>query len=350
MHTEVYLPASMRIREARRRLGLFLSATLGREVEARSGDSPALNILSYAFMPIVVFGSFGCWLLLSSPGSVAFFIVTSVALAIVMVAERLYPMHKQWNQSLKDTLIELFVFKTLSKYLWVPIVLSLYESFAEPHLVAVRAHVGLEGLWPTHWPLIARVLLGCLAGELIWYWIHRAQHRWKPLWFGTTHVTHHSRTKLSALTSAVNHPIEYVFLFFPYVFLETVIGAGSQEMTGAALLSLLQGYVVHANLDLNLGLLGWIFTAPKNHHRHHSVVFDEQNSNYGCAIILWDRIFGTYVDTSGADRMGIEGGREFSLLQTFLIPLGIPKNKHLPAVGQDVSTQNWSPESGSGSR
>lgn len=314
-------------------MGRLLSTTLGREAEARSADSPALNTFSYAFMPVVVFGSFGCWLLLSSPGSIAFSIVTSVALAVVMVAERLYPMHKQWNQSLQDTLIELFVFKTLNKFLWVPIVSSLYENFAEPRLVAMRPHIGLEGLWPTHWPLIARVLLGFLAGELIGYWIHRAQHRWKILWFGTAHVMHHSRTKLSALTSSVNHPIEYVFLYFPYVFMEAAIGAGSQEMTGAVMLSLLQGYVVHANLDLNLGLLGWIFPAPKNHHRHHSVVFDEQNSNYGCAIILWDRIFGTYVDTSGADQMGIEGGRKFSLLQTFLIPLGIPKAKRLPAVG-----------------
>ena len=41
-------------------------------------------------------------------------------------------------------------------------------------------------------------------------------------------------------------------------------------------------------------LLRWIVVTPDMHRVHHSVVYNETNSNFGFNLSWWDRIFGTY--------------------------------------------------------
>jgi sterol desaturase/sphingolipid hydroxylase (fatty acid hydroxylase superfamily) len=53
---------------------------------------------------------------------------------------------------------------------------------------------------------------------------------------------------------------------------------------------------VHSNLDLDSKGIGWLFTTNGYHFRHHSRVFEESNTNYGCAAIVWDRVFGTFAE------------------------------------------------------
>jgi len=41
-------------------------------------------------------------------------------------------------------------------------------------------------------------------------------------------------------------------------------------------------------------ILRWFVVTPDMHRVHHSVVYNETNSNFGFNLPWWDRIFGTY--------------------------------------------------------
>ena len=93
---------------------------------------------------------------------------------------------------------------------------------------------------------------------------------------------------------------------------------------GASLLLLTVASVAHANLDLNSRVIGWLFTTNRHHIHHHSVVLEESNTNYGCAAIVWDRLFGTFADAQTAETG--TGPTEPSLWAKFLMPFVEPED------------------------
>jgi glucuronate isomerase len=88
----------------------------------------------------------------------------------------------------------------------------------------------------------------------------------------------------------------------------------------AVAISASTGYICHANLPLRPGLLGWFFNTPEWHQLHHSLNYDESNTNYGCTIIIWDRVFGTFCGKSTIERVGNGTGRRLSLLTQYTLP------------------------------
>ena len=82
----------------------------------------------------------------------------------------------------------------------------------------------------------------------------------------------------------------------------------------------------HANLPLRPGLFGWFFNTPEWHQLHHSLNYDESNTNYGCTLIIWDRIFGTYSGKSTIERVGNGTGRRLSFWTQYTLPFRSNKN------------------------
>src|SRR5690606_29476131 len=78
----------------------------------------------------------------------------------------------------------------------------------------------------------------------------------------------------------------------------------------------------HANLDIDTPLLRWVVTNANQHRRHHSLVFDQSNTNYACNAILWDRLFGTHSE-GPVEQTGL-GPREPGLLEKLLRPIREP--------------------------
>jgi sterol desaturase/sphingolipid hydroxylase (fatty acid hydroxylase superfamily) len=61
--------------------------------------------------------------------------------------------------------------------------------------------------------------------------------------------------------------------------------------------------VQHGNVGLPEWLERWLqpVLATNDMHRiHHSVIFEQANSNYGAVLSVWDRLFGTYTIISRA--------------------------------------------------
>ena len=157
--------------------------------------------------------------------------------------------------------------------------------------------------------------------EFIWYWFHRAEHRWHLVWRMSGHGAHHSFKRLGALNFGLNHPLEFFLLVLPAALVELTFGVGVAA-AGAAIFSTAQASIAHANLDLNTKVIGWLFTTNRYHIHHHSMVLEESNTNYGCSAIVWDRLFGTF---SSADTLEAgTGPTEPSLWEKLLMPIREP--------------------------
>jgi sterol desaturase/sphingolipid hydroxylase (fatty acid hydroxylase superfamily) len=65
----------------------------------------------------------------------------------------------------------------------------------------------------------------------------------------------------------------------------------------------------------------------QQHHVHHALVRNQSDSNYGCSIILWDRLFGTYCGDTEVGQIG--AGKAVSLFIKEQLMLALYPNKRL---------------------
>jgi sterol desaturase/sphingolipid hydroxylase (fatty acid hydroxylase superfamily) len=209
----------------------------------------------------------------------------------------------------------------LSYKLWgvllIDPVLSPALEMATTAAAALRSKLGAE-LWPSLWPLAARVALYLITVDLLFYGFHRLQHR-SGFWW-RTHATHHSAVAMGASKTFVNHPIEIACFFVLYALPAVLFGAGVEEVSGAALLSITVQLFAHSSLPAAALPVGWLLTTSAYHTRHHSLRIEESNSNYGCALILWDRLFGTFGGGAPVARLGVGSGVQLTLAQQLALP------------------------------
>src|SRR5260370_32831285 len=74
------------------------------------------------------------------------------------------------------------------------------------------------------------------------------------------------------------------------------------------LIDLLYQFWIHPEL---IGKLGWfdrVFASPSNHRVHHGVNEQYLDKNYGGILILWDRLFGTFIEEGETPVYGVRGG------------------------------------------
>ncbi len=129
--------------------------------------------------------------------------------------------------------------------------------------------------------------------DLLFYWYHRAQHRFT--WFWPIHELHHSDAELNVTTSMrtywLERPLQASFIVLP---LNYTIGADA----GASLVLpfLFTGWLffTHANLKLDMGFLTPVLTGPQMHRIHHSNQAQHQGKNFAQFFPIIDMIFGTY--------------------------------------------------------
>jgi alkylglycerol monooxygenase len=75
-----------------------------------------------------------------------------------------------------------------------------------------------------------------------------------------------------------------------------VLGYPLEVFAAVALIDLLYQFWVHTQ---QIGKLGWfdrVFVSPSNHRVHHAVNDIYLDKNYGGILILWDRLFGTFIE------------------------------------------------------
>jgi sterol desaturase/sphingolipid hydroxylase (fatty acid hydroxylase superfamily) len=131
-----------------------------------------------------------------------------------------------------------------------------------------------------------------LVGDLVYYATHRAEHRLRVLW--ASHLIHHSSEEYN-MTTAIRMPWTEVF-YKPLVALwAPLLGFHPVTYVVFGALSLVVGQWQHLDWFPKVRVLDAIFMTPSNHRVHHASNREYLDRNFGGALVVWDRIFGTYV-------------------------------------------------------
>jgi alkylglycerol monooxygenase len=139
---------------------------------------------------------------------------------------------------------------------------------------------------------------GLLLYDLLYYWLHRLGHEVNVLW--AAHVVHHQSESYN-LTTALRQPGSGFLLGWIAYLPMALLGYPVEVFAIIALIDLLYQFWVHTEV---IGRLGWfdrVFCSPSNHRAHHAVNGRYLDHNYGGILIVWDRLFGSFVEESDDD-------------------------------------------------
>ena len=147
----------------------------------------------------------------------------------------------------------------------------------------------------TTWWSIALLFL---AQDFFYYWFHRTSHRVRWMW--ASHVTHHSSERLNLSTAfrqSLTYPISGMWLFWlPLAWL----GFEPVHIVAVVAINLGFQFFVHTQAVGKLGWLEHVFNTPSHHRVHHARNPKYIDRNYAGVLIVWDKLFGTYVEEDDA--------------------------------------------------
>jgi sterol desaturase/sphingolipid hydroxylase (fatty acid hydroxylase superfamily) len=224
-----------------------------------------------------------------APPTVILPVVFLASMAWVAWLERVLPYRPEWNRAQGDVLADALYLPTTSA------VVALVRPAIATLGVVVGGFVSERfgfGLWPHDWPLAGQLLLSWVVVELFAYWPHRWLHEVPWLW--RLHATHHSPERLYWLNATRAHPLEHVFRSCFNMLPLALAGASVELLALQTISDAVIGFFQHANVDIRLGPLNYVFSAAPVHRWHHSRSRAEADHNYGDNFIFWDLAFGTY--------------------------------------------------------
>jgi sterol desaturase/sphingolipid hydroxylase (fatty acid hydroxylase superfamily) len=151
----------------------------------------------------------------------------------------------------------------------------------------------LHRLWTlpmNHWSS----WLACFIGqEFCYYWYHRAAHRTR--WFWCTHAVHHSPNQLNLSAAYRFGWTGRLTGSTAFFLLAPLFGMPPRIVLMLLSINLLYQFWLHATWIPRLGPLEWIFNTPSAHRVHHASNLEYLDGNYGGVLIVFDRVFGTYI-------------------------------------------------------
>jgi hypothetical protein len=133
------------------------------------------------------------------------------------------------------------------------------------------------------------------------YWLHRVGHESAVFW--AAHAVHHQSQHFN-LSTALRQESTVAFLGWPFYLPMALAGVPPAQFALAGLIVLLYQFWIHTE---HIGKLGWfdrVFSSPSNHRVHHAVNDQYLDKNYGGMLIIWDRLFGTFIEEDEAPVYG----------------------------------------------
>lgn len=214
------------------------------------------------------------------------FIVVTLFIIIVPF-EKLFPRHK--GQKLLRSKISTDV-----SYALASPILNLIGAIAAG-VVAIVSLAWIPGLLMR--PLVAMIppiaapVVALVLFDFVVYWAHRWYHEVPFLW--RFHAIHHSTEHLDWASGFRAHPFDGTLIAPAFIFL---ISAGFDPATAGiiAVVQILSGLFLHANVKWRFRPLHKIIITPEFHHWHHTNEPEAIWSNYSVFLPIWDLIFGTY--------------------------------------------------------
>lgn len=132
------------------------------------------------------------------------------------------------------------------------------------------------------------------AQEFCYYWQHRGMHRIR--WFWNSHSVHHSPNELNLSVAyrmgwIGKHTGAAVF-YVPAV----LMGFRPDIVLLVAAVNLFFQFWLHNTWMPKLGWIEWVLNTPSHHRVHHASNKEYLDVNFGGTLIIFDRMFGTFVE------------------------------------------------------
>ncbi|CAI0807782.1 Fatty acid hydroxylase superfamily [Serratia fonticola] len=136
-----------------------------------------------------------------------------------------------------------------------------------------------------------QLLVAFLLYDFLYYWSHWAHHRCNLLW--ANHWVHHSGQHFNFTTAVrlgfLGNFTVWIF-FLPMAFL----GIPLEHYLLVIAAQFIYQFFIHTTLVRELGWLEKILVTPSQHRVHHASNALYLDRNFGCFLVVWDRLFGTY--------------------------------------------------------
>ncbi|MGC4119871.1 MAG: sterol desaturase family protein [Myxococcales bacterium] len=135
-------------------------------------------------------------------------------------------------------------------------------------------------------------LVALVGVDFAYYWWHRLSHRVSILW--AVHVVHHQSEDYN-LAVALRQAVFSAFTMVPFFVPLLLLGVPPLVLAAANGIDTVYQFWIHTELVGRLGPLEHVLNTPSHHRVHHAVNARYLDKNYGGILIVWDKLFGTFV-------------------------------------------------------
>ena len=141
-----------------------------------------------------------------------------------------------------------------------------------------------------------------ICTDFIWYWYHRLAHEVNILW--GAHVVHHQSEDFNYTVSA-RITVFQAFARMMFWSVLPIAGFPPAMIISVQLVHGLYPFFIHTRTIGKLGILEYILVTPSHHRVHHASNEKYLDKNYGDVLIIWDKIFGTFVPEDEEPEYGL---------------------------------------------
>lgn len=146
------------------------------------------------------------------------------------------------------------------------------------------------------------VMVACFfAEDLAYYWFHRIAHERRFFW--ASHVVHHSSQHYNlttALRQSWTGTLGFCFIFHLPL---PLLGFPPLMVLMFSGFSLIYQFWIHTETIDRMGPLEWVMNTPSHHRVHHATNPNYLDANYAGVLIIWDRLFGTFIAEDSKEKI-----------------------------------------------
>ena len=233
-----------------------------------------------------------------------------VVLGFGLVAMFLIELFRRWVlkervkvDALKDAATSLSVSvltRTLLILVAVPIAFFWMRFLYE--LTPLHLEQGIANLFGGNlnngWAIALTLFIAVIGTDFLYYWAHRGGHRIELTW--GSHSVHHSSEHYNPTTAMRISFLDELWDLFLISAL-CLIGIGPLYLMGAYSIVLLYQLPLHQTWSPRLPRwYEYVFNTPHHHRVHHATQKFYIDKNFGGILIIWDRVFGSFIELDEA--------------------------------------------------
>lgn len=131
--------------------------------------------------------------------------------------------------------------------------------------------------------------------DFAYYWAHRTGHRVR--WFWASHVNHHSSQHYNLSTALRQTWTGFFALGFIFRIPLALLGFHPAMLLFVGAINLIYQFWIHTEAIGKLPRwFEYVMNTPSHHRVHHATNPRYLDSNYAGTLIIWDRMFGSFIE------------------------------------------------------